>query len=163
MSPTAARGSAHFHSDDPVPDAEKPPEGGCSWVGREVATFASRVSPSEKEMTLPSRSQGRGYPITESRVAARNRGIAALTCDNASRHGAAATRAIPAAPACWSPSLFDDCPLCGKSPIEPVRVEGQLACRGCTGACVVCGAACIPGDDACGECARCVRMQMVPA
>jgi hypothetical protein len=44
--------------------------------------------------------------------------------------------------------------MCGKPPVEPVRVDGQMACRSCTGACLVCGAACVAGDDACTECVR---------
>ena len=97
------------------------------------------------------------YPLSESRLAARNGNISGFACADAALHGGVAAVAIP------SPTLFDDCPLCGKAPIEPVRVEGQLVCRGCTGACVVCSAACIPGDDACGECVRCLRVQVVLA
>ncbi|OOK65192.1 hypothetical protein BZL29_7717 [Mycobacterium kansasii] len=51
-------------------------------------------------------------------------------------------------------AAFADCPLCGKEPLEPVRVEGQWACRGCTGACLLCGWPCVPGDEACVECVR---------
>lgn len=47
-----------------------------------------------------------------------------------------------------------ECPLCGCPPVEPVRVDGQCVCRSCADTCSVCGRACVPGDDACGECIR---------
>lgn len=53
-------------------------------------------------------------------------------------------------------SIFDPCPMCGMQPVEPVRVDGELACRSCTMACTVCGAPSVPGDDACTECLRLV-------
>lgn len=42
--------------------------------------------------------------------------------------------------------------MCGKEPVEPVRVDGQMACRSCTGSCLVCGDPCVHGDEACREC-----------
>lgn len=101
-----------------------------------------------------SQSQGRGYPTTESRAAARNAGFSALTCTHTPRgqHDLAGVELL--ALDSWTPSIFDDCPMCGKAPVEPVRVEGQLACRACTSACTICGWACVPGDEACSECVR---------
>jgi hypothetical protein len=46
-----------------------------------------------------------------------------------------------------------------------VRVEGQMACRSCTGACIICGSPCIHGDEACSECVTIFAIQpwVVPA
>ncbi len=54
-------------------------------------------------------------------------------------------------------SIFDPCPMCDKTPREPARVEGQFACRGCTGSCSICGSSCVPGDDTCLKCLRTLR------
>lgn len=112
---------------------------------------------------MPGRPNLRGCPLTEARLAGRRCEIVVSAGGDAAARNDAVKAAVTPSVECWSPSLFNDCPLCGKVPIEPVRVEGQLACRGCTGACVVCGAACIPGDDACSECVRSLRVQVVPA
>lgn len=63
-----------------------------------------------------------------------------------------------------TPSIFDDCPLCGQPPVEPVRFEGQMSCRGCTGSCSACGSACVPGDELCHECGLHLHLpEAVPA
>lgn len=54
-------------------------------------------------------------------------------------------------------SIFNSCPMCDKPPREPVRIEGQFACRGCTGSCSICGSSCIPGDDTCTQCLHTLR------
>ena len=99
-------------------------------------------------------SQGRGYASTEARVPALSVRSSVLTCTNKVRSGSAAAVAGQATVGSWKASIFDDCPMCAKSPVEPVRVDGQLACRACTSACIICGSACVPGDDACTECVR---------
>lgn len=50
------------------------------------------------------------------------------------------------------PTGGDGCPLCNKTPVEPVRIEGQMACRACTSSCVSCSAPCVPGEELCQEC-----------
>ncbi len=114
-------------------------------------------------MTLLGQSQGRGYASSEARVPALNVQSSILTCTNNVRSGAAAAGGARAALGSWKPSIFDDCPMCGKAPVEPVRVEGQLACRTCTSACTICGSACVPGEDACTECVRHLDPEAVPA
>lgn len=105
-------------------------------------------------MTLLSQSQGRGYPSAESSLSALNVRSAVLTCTNTGLDVAAA--AVTASLGLSQPAsaVFADCPLCGKEPIEPVRVEGQWACRSCTSACLLCSGPCVPGDEACDECIR---------
>lgn len=105
-------------------------------------------------MTLLSQSQGRGYPSAESSLSALNVRSAVLTCTNTGLHVAAA--AVTASLGLSQPAsaVFADCPLCSKEPIEPVRVEGQWACRSCTSACLLCSGPCVPGDEACDECIR---------
>ena len=105
-------------------------------------------------MTLLGQSQGRGYASTEARVPALSVRSSVLTCTNPVRSAAPAADAADLGLGSWKPSIFDDCPMCGKAPVEPVRVDGQLACRSCTSACTICGSACVPGDDACSECVR---------
>lgn len=102
-------------------------------------------------MTLLSQSQGRGYPSAESSLSALNARSTVLTCTNTPL-GAAVT--APRSDAGCPPAVFADCPLCGREPLEPVRVEGQWACRSCTGACLLCSGPCVPGDEACDECVR---------
>ena len=99
-------------------------------------------------------SQERGYASAESRLPALIVHSSVLTCTNPVTSGprAAATRRLAADS--WKASIFDNCPMCDKAPLEPVRIDGQLACRTCTSACTVCGSACVPGDDACSECVR---------
>ena len=108
---------------------------------------------------MPGQSQGRGYASTESSVPALNVHSSLLTCTNTARGGAAAVQGSPLAPGSWTPPIFDQCPLCGKVPVEPVRVDGQLACWACTSACTICGSACVPGEDACSECVRHLGLQ----
>lgn len=62
-------------------------------------------------------------------------------------------------------SMLMECPMCEQAPVDPTRVDGQLVCRSCAEACVICGSACIPGDQACGECVRhlAVSCEAVPA
>jgi hypothetical protein len=86
-----------------------------------------------------------------------------LTCTNRVRSGSAATTAGQLTVGNWKASIFDDCPMCAKPPVEPVRVDGQLACRACTSACTICGSACVPGDDACTECVRHVGLDRAAA
>ena len=99
-------------------------------------------------------SQGRGYASTDARVPALNVRSSVLSCINPVRSAGVARDAEPSEGFSWKASIFDDCPMCGQQPVEPVRVEGQLVCRGCTSACTICGSACVPGDDACIECVR---------
>lgn len=101
-------------------------------------------------MTLPSRSQGSGYAPPKSRVQPRN--APAFARSSCAGNSVAVTdahrgtgRAVVA---------VGDCPMCGKAPLEPVRLEGQFVCHGCVSSCIVCGDPCIPGDDACGACIR---------
>lgn len=110
-------------------------------------------------------SQGRGYASTESSVPALNVHSTVLTCTNPVRSGAGQPSISDSAAVSSKRSLLADCPMCGKQPVEPVRVEGQMACQACTGACIICGSACIPGDEACGECCRIFGIQpwVVPA
>jgi len=88
-----------------------------------------------------------------------------LNCTNIVRSGGGTAAPALLVPGSWKASIFDDCPMCGKQPLEPVRVDGQLACRACTGACTICGGACIPGDEACSECSSHleVTFEAVPA
>ncbi|AGB27227.1 hypothetical protein Mycsm_07131 (plasmid) [Mycobacterium sp. JS623] len=117
-------------------------------------------------MTLLGQSQGRGYASTDARVPALNVRSSHLTCTNPVRAAGITASADHFASDSWkTASIFDDCPMCGQQPVEPVRVEGQLACRSCTSACTICGSACVPGDDACIECVRLfsVERAAVPA
>ena len=111
--------------------------------------------PNQEEMTLLGQSQGRGYASAEARVPALNvRFIGAdLHQPGPQRHQLVWHQPVDCSDS-WKASIFDDCPMCGKAPVEPVRVDGQLACRACTSACIICGSACVPGDDACTECVR---------
>lgn len=108
-------------------------------------------------------SQGRGYASSEARVPALNVQSSILTCTNTVRSGSSAAAGTRSARGSWHASIFDDCPMCGKAPVEPVRVEGLLACRSCTSACTICGSACVPGEDACTECVRHLDPVAVPA
>ena len=110
-----------------------------------------------------SQSQGRGYASTEARVPALIVHSSVLTCTNQVRSGSVTAVVDRSAVGNWKASIFDDCPMCAKPPVEPVRVEGQLACRACTSACTICGSACVPGDDACTECVRLLSLEAVPA
>jgi hypothetical protein len=101
---------------------------------------------------LLGQSQGRGLASPESRVPTLRIRSTALTCANTVRSPGGGADLALTAPDSWKASIFDDCPLCGHQPLEPVRVDGQLACRTCTGACTICGSACVPGDEACSEC-----------
>lgn len=105
-------------------------------------------------MTLLSQSQGRGYPSAESSLSALNARSAVLTCTDAPLIAAAAAVTAPRSRAGHPSAVFADCPLCGREPLEPVRVEGQWACRSCTSACLLCSGPCVPGDEACDECVR---------
>lgn len=109
-------------------------------------------------MTLLSRSQGRGCASTESSVPALDISAVAEEAGEA-RCGTPASEAVSygqlsswQSPGSRQLSIFDDCPLCGKHPVEPVFCGGQMACRSCTGTCTICGQTCIPGDDACNQC-----------
>lgn len=108
-------------------------------------------------------SQGRGCASTDARVPALIVHSSVLTCTNQVRSGSAAAVSGRSTVGSWEASIFDDCPMCAKPPVEPVRVDGQLACRACTSACTICGAACVPGDDACTECLRHVGGDWVAA
>lgn len=121
----------------------------------EGTSFAPKgLPPLKEEMTLLSQSQGRGYPPAESSLSALHARSTVLTCTNTGDGVASAALAAPRRRVAHASAVFADCPLCGKEPLEPVRVEGQWACRGCTSACLVCSWPCVPGDEACGECIR---------
>lgn len=108
-------------------------------------------------------SQGRGCASTDASDPTLMVHSSVLTCTNQVRSGSAAAVAGPSAVDNWKASIFDDCPMCAKPPVEPVRVDGQLACRACTSACTICGSACVPGDDACTECVRHVGLDRAAA
>lgn len=93
---------------------------------------------------MPSPFQGSRYALPKSRVQPCN---APAGMRSGLGHGAGAV-------AGGAVALVGDCPMCGKVPLEPVRLEGQYVCHGCASACTVCGDPCIPGDDVCGECGR---------
>jgi hypothetical protein len=114
-------------------------------------------------MTLLGQSQGRGCASTDASVPALIVHSSVLTCTNQVRSGSAAAVAGQSIVGNWKASIFDDCPMCGKPPVEPVRVDGQLACQACTSACIICGSACVPGDDACTECVRHVGLDRAAA
>lgn len=99
-------------------------------------------------------SQGRGYASTEASVPALKVHSASLNCTNGARSGGRQPGVRVVAPDSSKTSMLADCPMCGKQPVEPVRVEGQMTCQGCTGACIVCGSACVPNDEVCSECCR---------
>src|SRR6185437_7311180 len=84
-----------------------------------------RGLPNQEEMTLLGQSQGRGYASTEARVPALNVRSSVLTCTNQVRSGSAAAVAGQATVGSWKASIFDDCPMCAKAPVEPVRVDGS--------------------------------------
>ena len=107
--------------------------------------------------------QGRGCASTEARLPALSVRSSVLTCTGAVRCEPTVGQGADRGPDSWRPSLFDDCPMCAKAPVEPVRVEGVWACRGCTGSCTICGSACFPGDEACAECERHLCLEAVPA
>lgn len=99
-------------------------------------------------------SQGRGCAAAEA---------TALTLKVDSSREASVTE-IHARRSGGTSSIFDDCPLCGQPPIEPVRFEGQMSCRACTGSCSACSSACVPGDELCHECGLHLHLQeSVPA
>ena len=106
-------------------------------------------------------SQGRGYASTDARVPALDVRSSVLTCTNSVRSAGVTRDADASEGFSWKASIFDDCPMCGQQPVEPVRVEGQLACHSCTSACTICGSACVPGDDACIECVRLASVERV--
>lgn len=96
-------------------------------------------------------SQGRGYAATDASDPALNfqpigKALAAPTHHRIPRDSGAGRR--PAV------MVIHTCPCCNREPQEAVRLDGQLACRGCTGACGLCGEVCLPGDETCHECAR---------
>lgn len=110
---------------------------------------------------MTGQSQGRGLASPESSAPALNIQSPLAACTSSGRRPDWSAPAPDPAPARQHASIFDDCPMCGKLPVEPVHVAGQLACRGCTGVCSICERACIPGDDACDECIR--HLEAIPA
>lgn len=98
--------------------------------------------------------QVKGLSTAESSVGTRNVRVADHSRSAAPRGSLVAAESTAESPIGSRPSIFDDCPLCGKQPVEPVRVDSQVTCRTCAGGCAICGAACLPGDDACVECVR---------
>lgn len=74
-----------------------------------------------------------------------------LSCVNPAADADRDSSAAPLSAVSWS-AAFDECPLCNKTPVEPVRIEGQMACRACTSSCVSCSAPCVPGEELCQEC-----------
>lgn len=109
--------------------------------------------------------QGRGLSVAESSVTPQKVPSASLNCADFASDAVPATNAAVISLANRSTSKLDECPMCGKPPVEPVRVEGVFACRGCTGGCMICGAACIHGDEVCGDCTRAfdINPWVVPA
>lgn len=124
-------------------------------------------------MTLHGRSQGRGYALAEASVAALEYQIPVVTsADQPGGRGVGGVTGLggtdswqgpPEAAPVAAASLFDDCPLCGHTPREPVFLAGQMSCRGCTGSCSICSDVCLPGDEACDECLRMLYLQAVVA
>lgn len=98
--------------------------------------------------------QGRGLSVPESSVTPQKVRSASLNCADSASRAIPATKAAVISLASWSTSKLEECPMCGQPPVEPVRVEGVFACRGCTGGCIVCGASCIHGDEVCADCTR---------
>jgi len=103
---------------------------------------------------LPSHQQGTGLPIAEASESAPIVRSSLVVCANSVRSNGLPPVALVGVSGRFS--IFDVCPMCGVQPVEPVRVDGQLACRACTTACIVCGDPSVPGDDACAECLRLV-------
>ena len=110
-------------------------------------------------MTLLSQSQGRGYALTEASLSTRNVRSSTLTCTNTVSGACRPGTMDRSASSRCTPSIFQTCPMCGNEPVEPVRVEGQLACQSCTSACTICSWPCVPGDEVCSECVRHVGLQ----
>lgn len=101
---------------------------------------------------MPSHQQGKGLPLAEASKSALFVRSSAVLCANSVRsHGLSSVVVVGGS---RRSSIFDSCPMCGVQPVEPVRVDGQLACRSCTTACTICGSPSVPGDDACTECMR---------
>ena len=104
---------------------------------------------------MPSRSQGKAYPFTGSSVPALKLHTPVLNCVNTVAHRRGAPAASHGRQDCQRPAaVWDQCPLCGQPPLEPVRCDGQVVCRGCVATCEICSGACIPGDTVCTDCAR---------
>ncbi|SIE15932.1 Uncharacterised protein [Mycobacteroides abscessus subsp. abscessus] len=55
-----------------------------------------------------------------------------------------------------SSNLFT-CPMCEEPAVEPVRLEGALWCAQHVSRCM-CGAPALPGDEACTECLKMIRV-----
>lgn len=138
---------------DLVPQIELPPLRGAVPRLEEKQQLLVHISPMKERVTLLGQYQGRGLPPTESSIPAPKLRSALLSCSNSVRSALVAP-VSGASVRVSRTSIFDDCPLCGGQPVEPVRVDGQLACRSCTSACTVCGSPSVPGDDACSECVR---------
>lgn len=111
---------------------------------------------------MPSRSQGRGYAPTGASIPARKVHSGLLNCAKSPSQADADAADPPLTSVSWSP-FAETCPLCERTPVEPVRVDGQMACRGCTSSCVSCSAPCVPGDEMCQECLALTRPLAVSA
>lgn len=103
---------------------------------------------------MPSHIQGRGLSVTESSATSRKVASASLNCVDSTHGTEHVTADIVASPVIRWSSKLNECPMCGRPPVEPIRVEGVFACRACTGGCNICGSSCIHGDEVCGECVR---------
>lgn len=100
---------------------------------------------------MPSRSQGRGLASTGASIPARKVHSGLLSCVNLAADADLDASAAALSVVSWS-ARFGACPLCNKTPVEPVRVGGQMACWACTSSCVSCSAPCVPGEELCQEC-----------
>lgn len=100
---------------------------------------------------MPSRSQGRGYASTGASVAPRKVHSGLLSCSDAASRADLGPAGARLTAVSWAAAL-EGCPLCAKTPVEPVRLDGQMACRACTSSCVSCSAPCVPGDEMCQQC-----------
>lgn len=101
---------------------------------------------------MPSHQKGTGLPIAEASESAPIVRSSVVSCANSVRSGGLPQVVVVAGGR--RSSIFDACPMCGVAPVEPVRVNGEWACRACTTACTICGDPSVPGDDACTECLR---------
>lgn len=102
---------------------------------------------------MPSPSQGRGYASTESTVSSPDFQTPTATCANAGLDARSSVNELQIEPVSYTAAFRSvNCPMCDCDPVDPVRCEGQMACRSCTSSCVICTAACPSGDETCGMC-----------
>lgn len=133
------------------PGHKKCPRKGGISEAEEKWHFLVHGLPGRGGVTLLGPFQGSGLSAPESSVPAPRVRSSALTCVNSPRRGNRPPASAVSGTRSWV-SIFEDCPMCERPPVEPVRVEGRLICRSCTGTCTICSSACVAGDDACREC-----------